>query len=158
MAIADTIKTFMESKGVPYTLSRHPRTYSSRETAAAAHVYEDHIAKAVLLKKENRFVMAVIPGDSWVRLDAVNAELGREFTLAPEESIDRLFKDCRPGAIPPLGPAYGIETLVDHALTSLATVYFEAGDHEHLVRVEGEDFRRMLSGCRHGHFSIEPGS
>lgn len=153
MAIANTIKTFMEEKNVRYTLLAHSVTYSSRDTAAAAHVYEDHIAKAVIVAYGDRFAMAVIPGNSWVKLDAVRNELGDDFEIAGEDAIERLFADCSPGAVPALGPAYGLETLVDAALSSLATVYFEAGDHQQLVRVEGEDFARLLSGSRHGHFS-----
>ncbi|MEN8260714.1 MAG: YbaK/EbsC family protein [Pseudomonadota bacterium] len=153
MAIAKTIKAFMEEKGVPYTLLTHPVTYSSRDTAAAAHVYEDHIAKAVILNHGDRYVMAVIPGNSWVKLDAVRDELGDEFEITDEKTVENLFNDCIPGAVPPLGPAYGMETLVDAALASLANVYFESGDHQQLVRIAGEDFRLLLGGSRHGHFS-----
>lgn len=153
MAIAETVKTYMKEKDVEFRLCPHQKTASSRESAAAAHVYEDHLAKAVILQHDHRLAMAVIPANSWVKLDAIAAELDAEFAVAPEAVIDRLFKDCRPGAIPPLGPAYGLETLVDDMLGSLANVYFEAGDHEHLVRVDGQDFQLLLSGCRHGHFS-----
>ncbi len=65
----------------------------------------------------------------------------------------RLFEDCETGAIPPLGPAYQIETFLDEALTSLANVYFEAGDHENLVHTSGDNFKKLLSGVRHGNYS-----
>ena len=80
-----------------------------------------------------------------------------DFHLEPatEEEIATLFKDCEPGAVPPLGPAYGVETLLDEALASLDEVYFEAGDHEQLVHVNGEGFRNLLRGVRHGYFSHE---
>ena len=55
----------------------------------------------------------------------------------------------------PLGPAYGIETFLDEALMSLANVYLEAGDHEHLVHIGGDDFKTLLSGVRHGFYSHE---
>jgi Ala-tRNA(Pro) deacylase len=32
-------------------------------------------------------------------------------------------------------------------------VYFEAGDHEHLVRMATQDFARVLGDCPHGHFA-----
>ena len=58
-----------------------------------------------------------------------------------------------PGAVPPLGDVYGVETLLDEALNSLAHVYFEAGDHERLIKVETEQFKSLMLGVRHGHFS-----
>ena len=83
----------------------------------------------------------------------VRKELGRDLELVAEDEFSRLFPDCEPGAVPPLGPAYQIETFLDEALTMLANVYFEAGDHEHLVHVNGEDFKTLLSGARQGHYS-----
>jgi Ala-tRNA(Pro) deacylase len=35
----------------------------------------------------------------------------------------------------------------------LANVFFEAGDHKHLVHVTGEAFHLLLKGARHGFFS-----
>jgi hypothetical protein len=46
-----------------------------------------------------------------------------------------------------LGPAYGIETCLDQSLTSLAHVYFEAGDHEQLVHMAGDAFRALPGVC-----------
>ena len=80
-------------------------------------------------------------------------ELNRELHLAEEEEIGTLFPDCEVGAIPPLGPAYGIETFLDQSVSTLANVYFEAGDHEELIHVSGEAFQTLLSGVRQGYYS-----
>jgi Ala-tRNA(Pro) deacylase len=153
MSITNTARRALEDHGVEYRLVAHPRTFSTRSTADAAHVPEDHIAKAVVVKDGAGYAMAVIPGDHWLKLEALNEETGRRFDLAPEDEMDTLFMDCRAGAIPPLGPAYGLETFVDEGLASLANVYFEAGDHDHLVHIDGEAFAALLHGARHGHFS-----
>ena len=155
MAISDKVKKTLESLDIDYDLVTHPHTSSSRETAAAAGVREDHVAKAVLLKDTGGYLLCVIPGNSWVRFHGLQAELNREFELAPEPEVEQMFSDCDPGAIPCTGTAYDVETVVDETFSSLAFVYFESGDHEHLVRVSGEDFRKLTSGLRHGHFSHE---
>ena len=97
--------------------------------------------------------MVVVPADHWVEVEHLRKELNRDLHLATEEDFASLFSDCEAGAVPPLGPAYGIETFLDEALSSLANVYFEAGDHEQLVHISGEEFRALLGGVRHGHFS-----
>ena len=38
-------------------------------------------------------------------------------------------------------------------LASLANVYFEAGDHEHLIHTSGANFIKLLSRARRGYFS-----
>ncbi|MFT6924681.1 MAG: Ala-tRNA(Pro) deacylase [Psychromonas sp.] len=97
--------------------------------------------------------MVVIPGHHWLKLKAVKEELGREFELAQETEINKLFSDCQSGAIPPLGPAYKLQTLMDQRLLTLVNVYFDVGDHEHLVHLDGKAFHALLKGVRHGYFS-----
>ena len=153
MAVATTVEDFLSRQGVAYELVPHPHSGSSHETAEAAHVSEDHIAKAVIVKDADGYAMVVIPASQWLEVEHLRKELTRDFHLATEEQLAALFSDCEAGAVPPLGPAYGVETFLDQALTSLANVYFEAGDHEHLVHTSGDDFRALLVGVRHGHFS-----
>jgi Ala-tRNA(Pro) deacylase len=131
----------------------HPHTGSSHESAEASHVNEDHIAKAVIVKDESGYAMVVVPASNWVEIKHLRNELDRDFKLVEENELAKLFPDCEPGAIPPLGSAYQIETFLDEELTTLANVYFEAGDHENLVHMSGDNFKKLLSGLRHGYFS-----
>lgn len=153
MAMAETIKSYMLKHKIDYELVAHPKTSTTRESAEAVHIPEDHIAKAVIVKDIQSYAMVVIPGHHWLKLKLMTEELGREFELAEETEINKLFSDCQSGAIPPLGPAYKMETFMDQRLLTLANVFFEAGDHEHLVHLSGEAFRTLLKGVRHGYFS-----
>ena len=153
MAIADTVKNFLAEKSVNYELIPHSHTATSHETSLASRVSEDHIAKAVIVKDAVGYTMVVIPASFYVEMKHVRKELDREFELVDEREFAKLFPDCERGAVPPLGPAYNIETYLDEGLTSLANVYFEAGDHEQLVHTAGDDFLTLLSGVRHGYYS-----
>jgi Ala-tRNA(Pro) deacylase len=155
MTIAATQQRYLVRRAAQYDLMLHAHTGSSHETAAAAEIPADHIAKAVVVKDESGYALIVIPASHQLRLNHLRHELNRDFMLATEEEIAQLFVDCEPGAVPPLGPAYGIETLLDETLTGLADVYFEAGDHEQLVHLSGDDFRSLLSGARRGYFGRE---
>ena len=153
MTIAATLMNTLTSAHISYEVVDHPKSFSSAQTASVAHVPDDHIAKGVLVKDESGYVMVVIPASHWVSVKRLREELGRELRLAEEAEIERLFMDCVPGAVPPLGMVYGVETLLDEALTSLAHVYFEAGDHERLIKLDAGQFRSLMQGVRHGHFS-----
>ncbi len=152
MAISPTILDFLNSKKAAFDTFSHPKTYTSADTATAAHVADDHIAKGVVVKDDQGYLLVVIPASQWLDTHRLRAELDRDLHLAAEEENDRLFPDCRSGAIPPLGTAYGIECVLDEDLMSLSAVYFEAGDHEHLIRVGGAVFHDLMAGVRHGHF------
>jgi Ala-tRNA(Pro) deacylase len=155
MTIASTVKSYIEGRGVAYELIDHPVTGSSHETAEATHIDEGHLAKAVIVQDAEGAVMAVVPGNAWVALSAVGKELDRKLELSVENQAARHFPDCDAGAIPPLGPAYGMETVLDEAFVSLAYVYFESGDHRTLIKVDGADFLDLLSGVRRGRFCHE---
>lgn len=153
MSVAATIQSCLSDHKVDYKLVPHPKTCSSHETAQVAHIFEDHIAKAVIVEDTQGYAMVVIPASDWLKLHALKEQLNRDFRLADESVLAELFGDCQTGAIPPLGPCYKLETFLDEQLTSLANVYFEAGDHEHLLHISGEAFLTLLKGVRHGHFS-----
>lgn len=152
MAIAETVNSYLYRHHIPYELKCHPKTFSCHETAQAAHVNENHIAKAVIVKDGQGYAVVVIPASDCLGLHDLNEQLGRNFRLAEESEIRDLFNDCDAGAIPPIGQAYGLETYLDEQLTSLSNVYFEAGDHETLVRVNSGVFRSLFEGIPHGHF------
>jgi Ala-tRNA(Pro) deacylase len=153
MTIAASVMNTLTSAHISYEVVDHPKSLSSAETAYVAHVPDDHIAKGVLVKDASGYLLVVIPASHWVNFKRLREELGRDLQLAEEAEIERLFMDCVPGAVPPLGDVYGVETLLDEALNSLAHVYFEAGDHERLIKVETEQFKSLMLGVRHGHFS-----
>jgi Ala-tRNA(Pro) deacylase len=155
MTIAATQQRYLVRRNAHYDLMLHPHSGSSHETAEAAQVPESRIAKAVVVKDATGYALVVIPANNRLRLNYLLHDLHRDFQLVSEDELARLFGDCEPGAVPPLGPAYGLETLLDEALTCLPEVYFEAGDHEQLVHLSGDEFLSLLSGARRGYFSQE---
>ena len=153
MAVAETVHRFLVQHAIDYDLVPHPHSGSSHETAESSHISEDHIAKAVVVKDAAGYAMVVVPASNWVEMKHLREALNRDLHLAEEQEIGKLFPDCELGAVPPLGPAYGIETFLDQAIVSLANVYFEAGDHEQLIHLAGDAFQTLLSGVRQGYYS-----
>ena len=153
MGIAITLKEFLDEHGVDYRVVRHPHTSSANRTAEAAHVPGDHLAKAVVLEEEGKYFLAALPATHRLKLGNLHRSLGELIGLATESEVAELFEDCEPGAVPALGSAYGIETLLDDALATQDEVYIEAGDHESLIHMTGKSFRDLLGQVRHGAFS-----
>jgi Ala-tRNA(Pro) deacylase len=153
MAIAARLRWYLEANGVDYEIVAHPHTASSHETAMAAHVPEGQLAKSVVLEDEQGYLLAVVPASRRVSIVELQEQLNRSVELATEGELCELFEDCETGAIPPVGAAYGIPSVVDDSLLGAREIYFEAGDHEDLVRMRGEEFLGLVSGVPHGRFS-----
>jgi Ala-tRNA(Pro) deacylase len=144
MSISNTVKSYIEKQSVPFEVIAHKYTLSSKESAGAARVESHHLAKAVIVKEEEVYMMIVVPGDYHVHLGKLHRLLEREVGLATENELVQLFPDCEIGAIPPLGTAFKLITLVDKSLLNRSEIYFESGDHEHLIKVTGEEFAHLL--------------
>lgn len=144
MSMAPTVEGYLSERAIPYSTRPHAASSTSLASAHAAHVDEDCVAKSVVLEDDRGCVLAVLPASRRLELDRVRDELGRSLHLAEEQGMASLFPDCRPGAIPPVGAAYGLPTVLDASLEGREVVYFEGGDHETLVRVEGDVFLDLL--------------
>jgi Ala-tRNA(Pro) deacylase len=153
MAIAMTLRDYLASAGVRYDLVPHRHTDSSVDSSRTAHVPAVRVAKAVLVEDEQGYVLAVIPASRRLQIAHLNRLLGRHMGLATEAELGTLFPDCAPGALPPVGGAYGLEVVYDDALADCPDVYFEAGDHENLAHTSGADFLRLMGAAHHGAIS-----
>lgn len=148
MSIPASILEHLNRAGVHYGVVRHPHSSSSMRTAEVAHVSGEKLAKGVLLKDADGYLLAVVPATHHVRIGHLHSQLGRELEAAPEEDLAAVFPDCEVGAVPALGPAYQLDTVVDESLRGEAEIYFEAGDHEELISVKGSDFETLLGDAR----------
>ncbi len=144
MSISQKLERHLQEHGADFDLVPHSHSGSSMETAEKAHIPGNHLAKAVIAKEDDQFVMVVVPSDYHVHMGRLHHHLGHDVGLATERELAALFPDCDAGAVPPLGLAYGLRTLVDQRLLSLPEVYIESGDHETLLRMRGTHFVSLL--------------
>lgn len=152
MGMAITLKQYLDGAGVAYDVVDHPLRVTSLGIAKSADIAANSLAKAVLLYDDKGFVVAVLAGNHLIDLGKLKRLTGRAFRFAGEGEMSVIFRDCDRGAMPPVGAAYGTEVLVEDGLEDGADVYFEAGDHLHLVHMAGPEFARLMKGAAHGSF------
>ncbi len=155
MAIAMTVQQYLSKNGIEYDTVSHPPTQSSMETAQSSHVKSDRIAKGVLLRTEDGYLLAVLPASHHIRLGELRTWLNESMELASEEEITDLFTDCELGAVPAVGAAYGLDVVIDDNLAMQRDVYFEGGDHTTLVHLTADNFRKVLGDAPHTEFSVQ---
>ena len=152
MTVSPTLQKYLD-QSVTYDLIPHAPTMSSTRTAEACHVPGEALAKAVVLRRDGGYMMAVLPASRHLHLSALKSQLGHHVDLASEKEIAELFVDCDIGAIPPLGECYGFDVIVDDSIDARRDIYMEGGDHATLIRMEGEQFARLTAKAWRGHFS-----
>ncbi len=153
MAIAISLRDYLDSAGVRYGVVGHPYSVTSMQTARVTHINGNQLAKAVVLQDGDHYVVAVLPADKRICLGALRRQYQRVFGLASEEDLERVFFDCAPGAAPALGKAYGCEVIYDDSIADSEDIYFEGGTHTDLVHLSKVDFISLMSDAMHGSFS-----
>ena len=153
MSIANRVSDYLAEQDADYEVIDHPHSSTSIESAQLAHLPGDCIAKSVVLEDERGYLLAVLPASCKVDLGELHRQTNRNLGLATEYEWGALFEDCEPGAVPPFGNVYDLETIVDESLAEQSDIYFEAGDHERLVHVSAETFEYLLGDAQHSEFS-----
>jgi len=144
MGVAATLQDFLESRSVAYEIIDHPHADSTLRTAVSAHISGDQLAKPILLGDDSSYLLAVIPATHRLELDRLNQVMARSLQMIDRDEIACAFSDCETGAIPVVGEAYGVDTVVDATLSHQDDIYFDSGDHEHLIHMRGDDFRTLM--------------
>lgn len=150
MSMPSRLSNYLQRNAIQYEVLSHAHSHSSAETARTAQVRPHQLAKSVVLEDDEGCVMAVVPADARVNIGALARMLGRgTLHLSDEQRLCELFPDCDRGAVPAVGMAWGMDTVVDESLADNPELYIEAGDHDMLIRLSRQQFHQLMQPARH---------
>ena len=142
---ARKLMEYLDQNGVKYEVINHPLAYTAQGVAAAAHIAGKDVAKIVIVKIDGKPVMTVLPAPRRLDLQELRKVAGTEnVELATEQEFAEMFPDCQPGAEPPFGNLYGIDTIVSDALSEDEEIAFNAGSHTECIRLAYRDFENLV--------------
>ena len=147
MSISPVLADYLHQKHVDYEVLEHPETMSSMATAREAHVPADKLAKAVVVKRGDDYVMCVIPASNQLILEWLKYGRQHPYEIAEEEELQGLFPSCKQGAIPGLGEAFEMDVIIDNSLMEKKDIYIEGGDHTHLLHINHKDFNKLMENA-----------
>lgn len=145
MSISHTLKMFLDRQRVHYDVLPHAEAYRAAVIAQTLHAPVKEMAKVVIVKVDDRFVMTVLPASWNVDLHRLREAFGTNHVrLATEDEFKGLFPDCELGAMPPFGILYGLPVYVDRSLSEDDQIIFEAGTHSEAIRMRYMDFAALV--------------
>lgn len=123
------IRSALTEAGVAFTHTTHDPVYTSAEAAAVRGVPLHSGAKALIVKGDAGFVMIIMPADLSLDGAAARKLLGsRRLRFANKDELAELT-GLTPGAVPPFGSLFGLETICDERLADNTHINFNAGSH-----------------------------
>jgi Ala-tRNA(Pro) deacylase len=139
-----SLREYLDKHNVKYIVISHSPAFTAQGIAALAHVPGKDLAKTVMVKLDDKLVMAVLPASFHVDLPMLKQEAKAQTAqLASEEDFKGRFPECETGAMPPFGNLYGIEVFADESLAKDKEIAFNAGSHRELIRLAWEDFEKL---------------
>jgi Ala-tRNA(Pro) deacylase len=137
---------FLDKSKVKYEIMEHAPVFSAQGLAAAEHESGKYVAKPVIVKADDRYLMCVLPAPRKVDLTKLKRHLEAEsVTLAEEDEIGKLFPDCELGAEPPFGNLYDLPTIMDKTLEPDDHIMCPAGTHAKALRIGMADYRKLTN-------------
>ena len=145
MTILRRLREYLDEKKVRYEVSSHREAFTAQDIAAALHVPGQKLAKVVMIKSGERFVMAVLPATWKIDMEKMKKVLNSaDVRLATENEFKDLFPACDVGAMPPFGNLYNLDVYVDKSLTEDREIVFQAGTHVDTVNMNYQDFVTLV--------------
>jgi Ala-tRNA(Pro) deacylase len=145
MSIAKRLREYLEQNHVSFIHCTHRLAYTAQEVAAAQHVPGQNMAKTVVLKADDQFVMVVLPAPLKLDLEELRQKLPFDrLELASEKDLAWLFMDSELGAMPPFGNLYNLPVFVDQSLALRPEIVFNAGTHLDTIQMSYDDFERLV--------------
>ncbi|MBN1124368.1 MAG: YbaK/EbsC family protein [Sedimentisphaerales bacterium] len=135
---------FLKKSGVSYQLSEHPSVFTAQQVAAVEHEPGRFVAKPVLVKADDKYLMCVLAAPGKIDLAKLSKQIGaKSVDLADEKDMSRIFADCELGAEPPFGKLYDLPTIMDKGLEKDDHIIFQAGTHEQAVHMSLADYKKL---------------
>jgi Ala-tRNA(Pro) deacylase len=144
MTVSNRLKKFLQESKASYKVVQHNVTYSAQRTAASVHTPGREVAKAVVLKSGEGYVMAVVDAPHRVDLEKFAKVSGmKDPVVAEEAELKEIFPECELGAMPPFGGLYGLKVFIDRQLEEDEEIVFNAGTHFEALRMKYKDFKAL---------------
>lgn len=137
------IPDFLTEKHIAFEKLFHPPAFSAQKLAKYLGIPGRQVAKTVLLRGPKGYVLAVLPATHYVDTQALARDLDGPVTLARDNEIAEIFRDCEWGVVTPFGTLYNLPTILDVSLATDSVIVFESHTHAEAIRMRCGDFDRL---------------
>ncbi|HEU0235044.1 MAG TPA: YbaK/EbsC family protein [Candidatus Limnocylindrales bacterium] len=129
---------WLADRGIEHEVHTHPESFTARATADAEGVDPRTFAKVVAVATaDGRHVLLVLDASDRVDLRKARRALETDdVRLLTEAELAAVVPDCEAGALPAVGPLFGLPMVADFAVRDDPEISFNAGTHRASVRVD----------------------
>src|SRR6185437_6091403 len=150
MSLYNRLIADLNSAGALYRLiDRYPEGRTEPASALRghdlAHAAKSLVVRVKITKKENRYALAVIPGNARLDLLAVKCLLGGTRAAFADRSTAEKLAGSMSGTLLPFSYHPQLELIADPALLAGPEIYFNAARLDRSIAMATDDYLRIAS-------------
>lgn len=154
MPIAQRLEHFLALNGIDFRELKTEPASSFDEAVMGSGLSPDRFVRASLLIDINGPLMVVHGYNTSLDPHLVNKVTGRRLQPLTPRQAARLFPDCDPDFIPPVGTSYDVPVLMDSDVSGYSTVVLACGADDALMEMDRGSLARALVGSVSGNVVI----
>lgn len=136
----EEITNLLKNHNISYKEIEHEPVYTSEQAAKVRGISASQGAKSLLLKCDDSFVIAVLPGDRKLDYKKLEKHCGAKKCrfASPQEVKDKMF--CEIGACYPFGHIISLSVYADPMLSENGVIDFNPGVHNRSIEMKWQDY------------------
>jgi Ala-tRNA(Pro) deacylase len=153
MALAKKLIKYLAENKYKYELIEHKTTYTAWDTAQTEKVKPQEVAKALVLKADNDYLVALLPSnrnlDKPKLLKIINGQKKKlkekackKIDFAKEAWMKKNLLG-KVGATPPFGKLLKMEIYLDNLLAKNKKIYVGSGEYTESLRIDVGQFLKI---------------
>ncbi|MEV0225186.1 YbaK/EbsC family protein [Streptomyces sp. NPDC050704] len=140
--------TLLDTASIPYELIDHEPEGGTEAVSALRGHPESEAAKCIVLRvkvdrKTTRHVLAVVPGDRRVDLDAIRTLYSARYAGFTDAATAERLARAVPGTVLPFSFDPGLELVADPDVVGRPRLYFNAARLDRSLVISGPDYARL---------------
>lgn len=158
MAIPKKIINFLEKEKVKYDVLEHKKVFTAYDKAATLKVPEKISVKTLAVKvvsPSKEVVLVSIPANKNLDKDKLKKKINIQRKKEGEKLIKKIdfvtekwmknnLKGVKPGAVPPFGNLWNMNSFIEKSLFKNPKIFFNSGDNSYSIKMSPKNFEKVV--------------
>lgn len=140
MPIPKKVENYLNKTNKAFEAVSHKTVYTAYDLAQTMKKNLSDIAKALVVKTDKEYKIAVIPASLRLNMKKLKKLLKTKKLSFPDEKVMAKIFKVKPGALSAFGTLHKVQTVVDKSLLKTKEVILQAGSFTDSVRMKARDF------------------
>lgn len=140
------LQSFLEENKIEYNVLYHPPLMTAEDAAREHGVPLGECIKKYVLRTENGFCLAILPGDTHLNFAKLQNILSVDKLLLADVQEVRKQTGFERSAMHPFGNLYKLPTYIDEKLKNVDIMYFSAGKNTVSAGIKTKDYIEHVAG------------